>query len=98
MPDDEFTLLGLLVDHADVTFGVVHLQARAHNVDLRKKRQGALICLVFDMLQASLMSFVMYACGFNMHYRFCLLMHHSLLGVKTLHNLLLDNLGADFLF
>lgn len=25
MPDDEFTLLGLLVDHADVTFGVVHL-------------------------------------------------------------------------
>lgn len=70
MPDDEFTLLGLLVDHADVTFGVVHLQVCAHNVDLRKKRQDALICLVFDMLQSSVMSFVMYACGFNMHCRF----------------------------
>lgn len=29
-----------------------------------------MICLVFDMLQALVMSFVMYACRFNMHYRF----------------------------
>ncbi len=45
MPDDEFTLLGLLVDHADVTLAWFTYRPVRITLIHGKKRQDALICL-----------------------------------------------------